>query len=37
MRRSYRQLRKNSNENLISSIVDTESNYVSNRSEPVQV
>lgn len=37
MRRSYRQLRYGLDKNLISSIVDTESNYGSNRSEPVKV
>ena len=35
MRIKYRKLRTRFDKNLISNIVDTESNYGSNRSEPV--
>lgn len=37
MRLNYRQSRTRYNENLISSIVDTDSSYGSNCSEPVKV
>ncbi len=37
MRYSYRQNRRSKIKNLISSIVDTESSYASNQSEPVKV
>jgi len=37
MRYNYRQNRRSKSKNLISSIVDTESSYGSNHSEPVKV